>query len=53
LDLLVKIGDRLKKTIDCITRPGSVRLVHKDKIQVEEDFLRIEQMQLENFYDVE
>jgi len=53
LDLLVKVGDRLKRTVDCITRPGSIRLCHKDKIQVEEDFLRIEQMQLENFYEIE
>jgi len=53
LDLLVKPGERIKKTVDCITRPGSVRLAHKDKIQVEADFLRLEEMQKEGFYVIE
>jgi len=53
LDLLVKPGEPLKKTIDCITRPGSVRLCHTDKKQVERDFETIQDMQLNGFYEVE
>jgi len=53
LDLMVKPGEMLKKTVDCITRPGSVRLCHKDKEQVEKDFNTIRDMELDGFYQVE
>eukprot|EP00457_Paulinella_chromatophora_P002954 gb/GEZN01002959.1/.p1 GENE.gb/GEZN01002959.1/~~gb/GEZN01002959.1/.p1 ORF type:complete len:566 (+),score=80.81 gb/GEZN01002959.1/:27-1700(+) len=52
IDILTKPGDKIVKTIDCITRPGSIRLCHPDKYQVEADFMRIRDMEEEGFYDV-
>jgi len=53
LDILVKVGNKLSKTIDCITTPGSIRLCGQDPIEVEADFLRIRGMEEENFFVVE
>eukprot|EP00456_Euglypha_rotunda_P033824 TRINITY_DN2609_c0_g1_i5.p1 TRINITY_DN2609_c0_g1~~TRINITY_DN2609_c0_g1_i5.p1 ORF type:complete len:368 (+),score=43.31 TRINITY_DN2609_c0_g1_i5:164-1105(+) len=53
LDLLIKPGDKIKKTIDCISRPGSVRLCGPDKYDLEADYLRIRDMEKIKFYEVE
>lgn len=45
--LLINPGDKLPLTLDCISRPGSIRLVHKSQAQVEEDFLKIRAMELD------
>jgi hypothetical protein len=53
MDILVKPGTRIRKTIDCITTPGSIRLCGQDKHDVEADFSRIREMEEENFFVVE
>jgi len=53
IDLMVKIGERMRPTIDCITTPGSVLLCNQDKIKLEEDFLRCRDMELEGFFVVD
>eukprot|EP00808_Paulinella_micropora_P023275 g67872.t1 len=54
IDILTKEGEKIVKTIDCITRPASIRLCHPDKYQMEADFLRIRDLEEEpDFYVVE
>jgi len=53
IELMVKIGDQINKTIDCITTPGSVLLCGQDKVTLETDFLRIRAMEEEDFFVVE
>lgn len=44
IDLGVKVGSKLHKTIDLFTMPGRVQLLHKDELQVERDFLDVHAM---------
>jgi len=54
MDMFVKPGEKLVKTIDCITMPGSVRLLHRDRVQLEADFLRLRALEDEGgFYILE
>jgi len=52
MDILVKVGGPIKRTIDCITTPGSIRLCGEDQFEVQADALRIRQMEEENFFVV-
>jgi hypothetical protein len=52
-DLMVKIGGKLSKTIDCITTPGSIRLISQDEVELETDFQRIHDLEDDNFFVVE
>jgi len=51
--IFAKIGEKLSKTIDVITVPGQVHLLHTDKVQLETDFLRIHTWEEQDFYLVE
>jgi len=54
MDMFVKAGEKLQKTIDCITMPGSVRLLSASRTQLEIDFKRIREIEEEEgFYVVE
>jgi len=44
MDILIKPGDKLVPTVDCITIPGSISLASQDSMLVETDFLRIHAM---------
>lgn len=52
-DMMIKEGDKIVKTVDCITRPGSVRLLHSSKAQVEKDYEVLRQMEQDGFFIVE
>jgi biotin carboxylase len=52
MDMFVKPGDKLVKTVDCITTPGNVRLCARDRAEMEADFARIRAMELEGFFVV-
>eukprot|EP01031_Cornospumella_fuschlensis_P040026 gene40026-48765_t len=44
LDLFAKSGTFIKKTIDCFTFGGSVRLAHEDARQLQNDYERVHHM---------
>lgn len=44
IDMGVKEGSRLHKTIDLFTMPGRAQLLHEDRDQVERDYLKIHLM---------
>lgn len=51
MEIKQAVGSRLEPTIDFLSTPGSINLVHKDKSVVEEDRLWIERVQEEGkFY---
>jgi biotin carboxylase len=45
LDLFARVGELLVKTIDCMTTPGSVRLLNTDKQQLTADILRVREIE--------
>jgi len=52
IDLDIKIGDKIHPTVDCVTIPGSILLCGKEKIELEADYLRFREMEMDGFYIV-
>ncbi len=42
----------IHKTIDCFTRPGSVRIVHESAAVVEKDHARIRDLENQGLFEV-
>jgi len=53
IDMMVKIGEKISKTIDCVTTPGSVQLVNQDKGALEEDIRNVRRIELDGFFVVD
>jgi hypothetical protein len=45
MEIKMAVGSRLEKTVDFLTTPGCINLVHKDRRVVDEDMAWIERMQ--------
>ncbi|CAK4085457.1 unnamed protein product [Aphanomyces euteiches] len=52
-DLLVKIGDRVHRTIDMFTTPGSILLIHTDPTVLDADRKRIRELEHAGLYLLE
>ncbi|KAF0695209.1 Aste57867_13973 [Aphanomyces stellatus] len=52
-DLLVKVGDRIRRTIDMFTTPGSILLIHSDPAVLEADRNRIRELERSGLYALE
>lgn len=50
MDIFVKPGEKLNMTIDCITTPGNVRLVARDRFEMEADILRLRDLEQDGFF---
>jgi biotin carboxylase len=51
-EMAVQVGDDLRKTVDCFTRPGAVQLIHEDAAVVEADYVRIRELELEGMFEL-
>lgn len=45
MEIFLKPGEIVKKTIDCFTLAGVIMLSHRYESQVENDYLRIREME--------
>lgn len=45
MEIFLKPGENVKKTIDCFTLAGVIMLSHRYESQVENDYLRIREME--------
>lgn len=52
IELKNKPGDSVSKTVDFLTTPGSVMLVHEDGRQVEEDMAFIHELEKDGLYNI-
>ena len=53
MELFVKAGGLVKKTIDCFTFGGSVKLVNDDLSQLVQDYDRIRALEISSLFIVE
>jgi hypothetical protein len=51
-EMAVQVGDDLRKTVDCFTRPGAVQLIHEDAAVVEADYVRLRELELEGLFEL-
>lgn len=51
-ELHVPEGGKIKKTVDIVSSPGSIMIVHKNKEQMMRDFDRIHEIELEDLFDI-
>jgi len=50
--LSIHVGDQAARTIDMMTCPGFIDLVHEDPRVIEQDYLRIRAWEADNFYEL-
>ena len=53
MELFVKSGGPVKKTIDCFTFGGSIKLVNENLSQLVEDYNRIRELEISSLFIVE
>ena len=51
-EMAVQVGDELRQTVDCFTRPGAIQLLHDDKAVVERDYARIRELELDGMFEL-
>lgn len=50
MEIFLKPGELIRKTIDCFTLAGVIMLTHRSEIQVVNDYDRIRQMEDEDLF---
>jgi hypothetical protein len=50
MEIFLKPGETIRKTIDCFTLAGVIMLSHRSEVQVVNDYDRIRQMENENLF---
>lgn len=50
MEVFVKPGQFAKRTVDCFTFGGGIRLAHSDINQLNQDYNRIREMELNGLY---
>jgi biotin carboxylase len=53
IELMVNLGDRMQKTVDIVTAPGSILLGHRDAAVLEREYERIHELEVEELFKVE
>ena len=53
MEIFVKVGGSIRKTIDCFSFGGSIKLVNDDLSQLVEDYERIRALEISSLFIVE
>ena len=53
MEIFVKVGGSIRKTIDCFSFGGSIKLVNNDLSQLVEDYERIRALEISSLFIVE
>lgn len=50
---LLGVGDRIRRTVDLFSSPGTIYLVHEDRDQLERDYARLRALERAGLFEVE
>jgi biotin carboxylase len=47
------VGDRIRRTVDLFSSPGTIYLIHPDRDELERDYLRLRELEREGLFEID